>query len=48
MKQIWKTENGDVEFENQAELERYFKGEKPKLEKIGENLYKAIFNPKPK
>ena len=43
MKYIFKTENGDVEFQNQEEFELYLKGEKPELEKLSENLYKATF-----
>jgi len=47
MKHILKTENGDVEFGSQEELEKYFMGEKVELEKIGENIYKVIIsNPK--
>jgi len=43
-KQIWKTENGEVEFESQEDLERYFRGEKPQLEFVKEGYYKAIFS----
>jgi len=45
MKQIWKVENGEVEFKNQKELERYFKGEKPKLRLLKNGRYKAILPP---
>lgn len=44
MKQIFKTENGDVEFKNKKEFERYLKGEKPNLKFISERYYKAEFN----
>lgn len=44
MKQILQVENGSVEFENQEELERYLKGESPKLELISDGVYKAIFD----
>lgn len=44
MKQIFVTANGEVEFKNQEDLEKYFKGEKPnlKLDKKT-NRYKASF-----
>jgi len=44
IKQIWQCENGEVEFKNQEELERYFRGEKPQLESQENGRYKAIFN----
>jgi len=46
MIQIWKCENGEVEFESQEELERYFSGEKPELEFIKEGYYQAKYGNK--
>lgn len=43
MKQIWSLENGSVEFDNEEELMRYLKGEKPELSLIEGDNYKATF-----
>ncbi len=43
MIQIFRTENGDIEFQSQEDLERYFKGEKPELTLVKEGYYKASF-----
>jgi hypothetical protein len=43
MKNILTTPQGDVEFESEDEIMRYFKGEIPKIERIGKDKYKAIF-----
>jgi len=43
MKQIFKVENGEVEFSSQEDFERYLKGEQPNLEFIREDYYKANF-----
>lgn len=42
-KHILKAEGGDVEFDSEEELLRYFKGEIPELKLISEGHYKAIF-----
>lgn len=35
--------NGEVEFDSQEDLERYFRGEKPTLELIDGTKYKATY-----
>lgn len=42
-KHIFIVENGEIEFNSQEELERYFRGEKPKLELIEGTRYKASY-----
>jgi len=46
MKNILTTPQGDVEFGSEEEIMRYFKGEVPKIERIGKGKYKAILTPK--
>jgi len=46
MKNILTTPQGDVEFGSEEEIMRYFKGEVPKIERIGKGKYKAILPPK--
>ena len=45
MKQVFQCENGEIEFDNEKDFERYLKGDKPKLELIKDNKYKAIYEP---